>query len=218
MSEEKDKSQEKEKKEQPSQARTLFTSLLFLAAVIAAPIFSIKMYESWHNQESNPKIEEPKENLRAGMPTSDPAARPSMKDAISFNVTPDWMLQYWPRVAECYSDVRVLTYRVPLVTGIEPHDLAGSLTYDFDHQQRLLRIKFVGTTGDVSKLIEFAKQQFNLIPRQTNNPNLFVFEAALPATSNRQLMHIKFANVQKSGDLHKRFDVTLQLFRPAKNS
>ena len=55
-------------------------------------------------------------------------------------------------------------YRVPLVTGTTLADVAGSLTYYFNAQQRVQRITFRGTTGDPSVLATLLAQRLSFRP------------------------------------------------------
>ena len=91
-----------------------------------------------------------------------------------FDLTPDHVMQRWQRVSAGLSDMDLHGYRVPLVTGIEETDLAGSLTYYFDPKQRVRRIAFFGTTANPTRLVEFLQTQlryrrvFNRDPRREN--------------------------------------------------
>ena len=65
-----------------------------------------------------------------------------------FQITPEWIVAHWPAVSTGLAQLQLEGYRVPLVTGTARHDLAGSLTYYFNAEQKLQQITFVGTTGD----------------------------------------------------------------------
>ncbi|HEV3024657.1 MAG TPA: DUF6690 family protein, partial [Pirellulales bacterium] len=54
-----------------------------------------------------------------------------VQQAFRFDVTSAWVLGRWPRVSAGLSQLDLQGYRVPLVTGTKPDDLAGSLTYYF---------------------------------------------------------------------------------------
>ena len=73
-------------------------------------------------------------------------------DAFRFNITIPWVLANWSRVSTRLAETQLQGYRVSLVTGTRPDDLAGSLTYYFNPQQHLVKITFFGTTGDPNKL------------------------------------------------------------------
>ena len=69
-------------------------------------------------------------------------------EVINFGATPSWIMTRWPRVTVGLAELDMQGYRVPLVTGTKYDDLAGSLTYYFDQDQRVKLIHFRGTTGD----------------------------------------------------------------------
>lgn len=80
-------------------------------------------------------------------------------EVFRFDITPDWVLQRWPRVSTRSSDQNWQGYRVPLFTGTTEQSIAGSLTYYFDAKQQLQRITFVGSTGDPRTLIDYLATQ-----------------------------------------------------------
>ena len=98
-------------------------------------------------------------------------------EIFRFDITPQFVTERWSRVSTGLSDVRMQGYRVPLVTGVEPGDLAGSLTYYFDSRPRLQRITFIGTTGDPSRLINFLAQQYGFHRYQHGNARVTTFRS-----------------------------------------
>src|SRR5687767_3347320 len=53
-----------------------------------------------------------------------------LAEVLRFDITPAWLTQRWPRVMNArHAAGSLQAYRVPLVTGAKPTDLAGSLTY-----------------------------------------------------------------------------------------
>jgi len=76
-----------------------------------------------------------------------------------FEVGPEWVTDHWSRVSTVRSDEGWLGLRVPVVTGMAPDDLAGSLTYYFDAWRRLQRVAFHGTTGDARRVIAWSANQ-----------------------------------------------------------
>lgn len=77
---------------------------------------------------------------------------------LRFDVTPRWVTQQWPRVSTVHAKSELIGFRVPLVTGIERHDVTGALTYFFDAHQRLQRITLQGQTGDERQLTALASR------------------------------------------------------------
>ena len=64
------------------------------------------------------------------------------------DITPPWVMSQWSRVSTGLAELDLHGYRVALISGTREGDLAGSLTYYFNIQQRLQRITFQGSTGD----------------------------------------------------------------------
>jgi hypothetical protein len=87
---------------------------------------------------------------------------------FDFEITPQWVTDHWDRVTTGLGDPRLPGYRVALVTGNTPRDLAGALTYYFDTRERLRRISFVGSTGDARHLVEWVTRQFGFRWRDQN--------------------------------------------------
>jgi len=81
-------------------------------------------------------------------------------EIFRFDLTPNHVMEKWQQVSASLRHLDLQGYRVPLVTGIDDTDLAGSLTYYFDPRQRLRRITFVGTTGNPLRLTHFITQQY----------------------------------------------------------
>ena len=84
------------------------------------------------NEEGVPVDEEVAEALAAAPEESLIAvAGPTVSDfaeVFRFDLSPADIRQRWGRVSAGLSDTRYQGYRVPLVTGTEPTDLAGRLT------------------------------------------------------------------------------------------
>lgn len=91
----------------------------------------------------------------------------SLHEVFNMNVTKEWVYQRWARKSTALSELGLFGIRVPLVTGTQLHDLAGSLTYFFDRTGRVQRISFHGTTGDTSQIVMLAAQQFGLQQQAT---------------------------------------------------
>ena len=104
-------------------------------------------------------------------------------------------------------------YRVPLVTGMRDDDLAGSLTYYFNKQQRCRRITFQGTTGDARRLIALVTKRFGFVQHATDDPSLLVYQSRWNGRAISEV-HIRPARVVRSSDPQSRFEVLLALNDP----
>ena len=134
-------------------------------------------------------------------------------EVLRFDLTPHSLAQRWPRVGTSLADLSAQGFRVPLVTGTRPDDLAGSLTYYFNHQHLLQRIAFSGTTGDYRRLLRLLTDYYGFVNRPTNTPNVIVFEVPAKGAATSYLW-IEPADVVRADQPLNRFKITLVLERP----
>lgn len=161
----------------------------------------------------------------AGTPQAEFLRRPSkpkdiegapaqnLAEILHFNGTPDWVMQRWPRVTTGLAHPDLQGYRVPLVTGTAPDDLAGSLTYYFDGSRRVEYITFHGVTGDPRKLIALVMRQYGLKPEKTEDPSLSLFLMKWNGKPISEL-RIQTARVLRADQPNLRYRVDLALKRP----
>lgn len=109
------------------------------------------------------------------LPT-EPAEAIDLADVFRFDVSPQNVGRTWNRVNNNLRDGGLRGYRVPLVTGSEPDDLAGSLTYYFD-TSRARRITFAGSTADPARLVEFLSRQFGFQRVGAQNARVATYSA-----------------------------------------
>lgn len=122
----------------------------------------------------------------AGLLT-DPLAPPltgpdvfDLAELFRFDLTKDWVSQRWPRITTRLSESNLEGYRVPLVTGPHAGSLAGSLTYYFDHQDRLARIIFLGRSADPSPLVALTTSRYGFQRRPTDTPGNTIYQLRRP--------------------------------------
>ena len=177
--------------------------------------------------DAAPAEEQPIETPQAATTTlggaalARPAMRPDktpthpLEDALRFDVTTAWVLSNWPRVSAGLAELNLQGYRVPLVTGTTDADLAGSLTYYFNPQQRVARITFFGTTGDTRKLVALLESRYGFKRIVTPEPNLFVYQVKSwswgQVTSE---LRMRPASVVRSDVPNARFEIALLIDRP----
>ncbi len=115
------------------------------------------------NGNGNQSVAQPLPTTDLALPT-EPAAvpLPRLEELFHFNIQPDWITYHWPRVSADLLRGDLAGMRVPLVSGTEPYDLAGSLSYYFDRDRLLQRIDFQGSTGDPRYLIRVVQSQYQL--------------------------------------------------------
>jgi hypothetical protein len=133
-----------------------------------------------------------------------------LQEALRFDATPEWIASRWPRVTSVADDAALTGLRVPLVSGTEPTDVAGSLTYYFDSQRQVERITLLGVTGDHSRLVALVCGKFGLRPSQTPGAEVYVAgHSSAPASTlriaNLPLGHVatSTARLQLVLDLHR---------------
>ena len=133
-----------------------------------------------------------------------------MASAFSFDITPQWVTESWPRVTTVVGDSSHAGMRVPLVTGVMPDDLVGTLTYYFDDRQRVQRITFSGTTGDARRLVGLVTGEFGLQPQPTLDAGLYQTKWNGTIIST---LHLRHASVVAAEARHGKLDVQLDLKR-----
>jgi hypothetical protein len=137
-----------------------------------------------------------------------------LTEVFRFDITPAWVMQRWPRVTTGLAKPQLEGYRVVLVTGTTPADLAGSLTYYFNQQQQVEQISFRGSTGDVRNLALLLTTRFNFSRRLTNDPGLVIYETVAADGRQTGLTCIRPARVLKASDPLQRFEVDVTIERP----
>ncbi|MCA9149171.1 MAG: hypothetical protein KDA92_07735 [Planctomycetales bacterium] len=135
----------------------------------------------------------------------------TLAEALRFDVSPNWVIQNWPRVTTQVSDVDYRGMRVPLVTGTDPDDVAGSLTYFFNAQGIAERITFVGTTGDFEPTGMYLQQLFGMQRYATTGPGIFLaFAGNQPAS----IMYVEDPGVQSDTHPRNRYRIEIELNAP----
>ncbi len=125
-------------------------------------------------QPEAPKPAEPPPPVQPEKSVRQP--RLDLNQVFDFSVSPAWVLGNWPRVSTKLADIDQLGYRVPLVSGTRPDDLAGSLTYYFDLDHKLQRIGFQGSTADGRRLIALLERKFGFKHQATTDPNMYLYQ------------------------------------------
>jgi len=136
-----------------------------------------------------------------------------MQQALRFDVTTAWILGQWPRVSAGLAQLEMQGYRVPLVTGTRPDDLAGSLTYYFNHRQRVERITFNGSTGDARRLVAMLVTNFGFTRVLVGDASLFLYEVKKDGKVISEL-RIKPSRIVRADSPHTRFEVSIVIQRP----
>ncbi|MEX2358009.1 MAG: DUF6690 family protein [Pirellulaceae bacterium] len=133
--------------------------------------------------------------------------------AFHFQVTPRWVMETWPRVSTAMSDLHLEGYRVPLVTGSGVDDLAGSLTYYFDEEQKVQRITFHGQTGDERRLVSMLTEVYKFQSEPSLGAGLYLVKWNGSPTS---VLRVALAPVVVAHQPHARLQVDLEINRPSR--
>jgi len=134
----------------------------------------------------------------------------NLAEVFSMNVTKEWVYQHWARKSTGLADLGLYGIRVPLVSGTQLSDLAGSLTYWFDAAGRLQKISFHGRTGDTTRLVAVVTQRFGLQPQPTVVAGEQLFQVQRSGYIYSELK-TKPAPVLWANSPHESFTVDLQL-------
>jgi hypothetical protein len=96
----------------------------------------------------------------AAAPAVSPLRYHSLQEVLRFDVSKEWVYQNWERKSTGLADPQMFGIRVPLITGTQRTDLAGSLTYQFDAQGQVQHISFRGRTADTSGIVNYLTQTY----------------------------------------------------------
>jgi hypothetical protein len=137
----------------------------------------------------------------------------TLEEVFRFDVTKEWVYERWARKSTALAELGMYGIRVPLVTGTQIHDLAGSLTYFFDASGQVQRISFKGQTGDTTRVVALAMQRYGLQPQTTAivGQQLFQYQRGSDVISE---LATQPASVLWSSSPHDSFAVDFNLQRP----
>ena len=136
-----------------------------------------------------------------------------LHEVIRFDISPSWVTARWPRVTTTLSETGMEGLRVPVVTGTRIDDLAGSLTYYFDHHHRVQRLTFEGFTGDDGRLVHLVTGDFGLRQEPTLHAGMYAaWWNAVPTS----VLRVTRAPVVTRASPHAQLQVFLELNRPGR--
>ncbi len=134
-----------------------------------------------------------------------------LREVLRFDIAPGWLPQRFARVSTVTSNVQMDGLRVPLITGTQPKDIAGTLTYFFDASHALKRINLHGLTGDPTQLANLMVQYYQLKPEQSLGGQLFTTRWNNRITS---VLQIAPAPILYAGADHSKYIIFLELNQP----
>ena len=139
---------------------------------------------------------------------SEVPVRMDLAECLWFGITPNDVMARWPRVASRMSATDLQGYRVPLVSGTRPDDLAGALTYFFDGKQQLRRITLRAQTADTSKIVAVLQSMHGFQYQPTTEPLLQLYQS-LQSGKPRGQLWIRPAEIVRDRKSPHSFDVLL---------
>jgi hypothetical protein len=133
-----------------------------------------------------------------------------LEQAFRFDLSPQWVTARWPRVSTILGDPQRLEMRVVLVTGTQPDDVAGSLTYYFDQHHQLQRISFLGLTADPRRLLAAVVTQSNLKSQPTTAAAHYIAGDPRQPTSEVLVRHLP---IMRADSQRPQMEVSVNLRR-----
>ncbi len=141
----------------------------------------------------------------AGTPIND------LRQVLRFDISTQDVIRRFSRVSTVLADMRMEGLRVPIVTGTQADDLAGTLTYYFDSQGKVQRLMLHGFTGDPSRLVQALTDQFELKSEPTLEAGVYTKRWNGRPVHFFRLTH---APVVYSDAVHQKYTVFLELNQP----
>ncbi len=135
----------------------------------------------------------------------------SLSEVLRFDISPVWVMQSFPRVNMGLAELQLDGMRVPLITGTRPDDLVGTLTYYFDHFQRVQRITLHGVTGDPTRISVELQRDYQLKQQPALGGGLYITTWNGKPTS---LLHVTPAALITVEQPTARFEMFLELNQP----
>jgi len=134
-----------------------------------------------------------------------------IRQALRFDLKPTLILERFSRVSTVLADLQLEGLRVPIVTGTRADDLAGTLTYYFDHSGSIQRINLHGFTGDTQRIVATLADHYGLKAEQALDAGVFTRRwNGIPV----HLLRITHAPVVFSDAVHQKYTVFLELNQP----
>jgi hypothetical protein len=136
---------------------------------------------------------------------------PSFESVFRFDVYPNWVKNNWGRVSTSPSETGLTGMRVAMVSGVEPTDISGALTYYFDDTHRVQRIQFVGRTDDASRLVAFVTTQHGMQTFKSLDAGFYLAKKGRKSTGFLKLSHPVAIHSRRPGQVL----VTMELLAPS---
>lgn len=134
-----------------------------------------------------------------------------LRDVLRFDITPAWVSQHFARVTTVLADLQLDGLRVPLVTGTDPTDIAGTITYYFDRSGQLQRVNIHGFVGDPTGVAETMQRHYQMAAEPTLDAGVYTVRWNGVVSG---LLKLSRAPVMYSDAHHQRYTLFLELNQP----
>ena len=136
-----------------------------------------------------------------------------LAEVFRFDISPSWVTGQWHEVTLGMADVELFGHRVMLVTGKNPADLAGSLTYYFDGNNSVQRIRFEGVTGDPRPLVAELATKYRFVRCRADVAGAEVYQVHRDGKARGDL-RVRSAPIVRADSPLGRYSVSLAIDRP----
>lgn len=136
---------------------------------------------------------------------------PNFAEILRFDIDPQWVIARWPRISTAPASQGLQGMRVALVTGGNPWDVCGAMTYYFDRERKVQRIQLIGFTGDPGALIQTLTSQFAFQGHTTTAAGLYTSRRGQKVTG---LLRLDHAPVLDAENPNQRLSILLEVNRP----
>ena len=140
----------------------------------------------------------------------------SLPTLLRWDITKEWVYRNWNRKTTGLAEVGLYGVRVPIVTGTQVTDIAGTLSYYFDTNGQLQKIRLHGTTADTSPLVQIAMSNYGMQRRAPRTPGDQLYQAA-EGKQVRAELSTRPSRVLWSTQPHSSFQVDMELNRTGGN-
>jgi hypothetical protein len=135
----------------------------------------------------------------------------TLPDLLRFDLTPAWLRQNWAHVTSCLTEPDWQGLRVPVVTGTQFEDLAGTVTYSFNTKQQVERIHLYGLAGDAEPVAAFVQQRLGMRQYPSSDWLLYLgFFHEEPLS----MLRIRTLSTQAAQKTSARYEIDLEMNLP----
>jgi hypothetical protein len=134
-----------------------------------------------------------------------------LHEALTLEVTEQYVIQRWPRVNTGLIDKDLRGFRVPYLSGSNEDDPAGALTFYFNKKHQCEKLTFSGTVGDPRKMVYYLVQRYGFEPQPSPEAGTHLYQVR--AGKQNSELTVKPATVVRSNTPHLRYQVELLISR-----